>query len=255
MEGTGTGSVAFDRIAERYDETRGGLERGASLAGEIAPHLRPGLVAEVGVGTGAVALPLVGHGHPVVGFDLSLPMLRRAQQRLGARVANADGYRLPARAGSVANVVMVWVLHLVPEITPMLAEAVRVLAPGGRLATIPAGGQTEENEIADIVWAMHASLTDHRPRQDAPTAVVEAAEAAGLVLTAQTVARSEPWPETPEEQARRIEARVFASLWDLPDDRWAATVEPAIAALRALPEPDRPRTRITRYEVLVFDRP
>jgi hypothetical protein len=32
-------------------------------------------------------------------------------------------------------------------------------------------------------------------------------------------------------------------------------VEPAIAALRKLPEPDRARARRARYELLVFDRP
>jgi SAM-dependent methyltransferase len=247
--------VVFDRIAERYDETRGGLERGGSLASEIAPHLRPGVVAEIGVGTGAVALPLAERGHPVAGFDLSLPMLRRAHSRLGDRVANADAFRLPIRTESVPNVVMVWVLHLVPAIAPVLVEAARVLAPGGRLATIPAGSQAEDNEIADIVWAMHASLSDHRPRSDAPAAVVDAAAAAGLVLATRVEAISGPWLESPAEQARRIETRVFASLWDLPDDRWVDTVEPAIAALRALPHPDRPRERLTRYEVLVFDRP
>ena len=247
-------SVAFDRIAERYDETRGGTERGGSLAEVISPHLHPGLVAEVGVGTGAVALPLTERGHAVIGFDLSVPMLRHARQRLGPRVANADGFRLPVRSGAVDNVVLVWVLHLVPDVGAFLAEVARVLAPGGRLATIPAGSQSETGEIAEIVWAMHRELSDHRPRSDAPDTVVAAAEQAGLALVARAPASSGPWPESPAEQARRIEARTFASLWDLPDDRWAATVEPAIAALRALPDPDRPRERVTDYEVLVFDR-
>jgi hypothetical protein len=68
-------------------------------------------------------------------------------------------------------------------------------------------------------------------------------------------AQGEAWWQTPAEQAGRIAARSFSSLWDVPDDRWAAVVEPAIAALRALPEPDRPRERRTDYELLVFDRP
>jgi SAM-dependent methyltransferase len=249
-------SVAFDRIAERYDETRGGIERGGSLAAVIAPHLRPGgLVAEVGVGTGAVALPLAERGHAVVGFDLSLPMLRHAHGRLGPQVANADGYRLPVRSGAVANVVIVWVLHLVPDVSAFLAEVARVLAPGGRLATIPAGSQTETGEIAEIVRAMHRELTDHRPRSDAPDAVVAAAEQAGLATVDRATTTTGAHAESPAEQALRIETRTFASLWDLPADRWAATVEPAIAALRALPDPDRPRQRRADYELLVFERP
>ncbi len=69
-------SVSFDRIADSYDETRGGLERGGNIARAIAAHLRPGPVVEIGVGTAAVALPLEGAGHPVVGFDLSLKPVR-----------------------------------------------------------------------------------------------------------------------------------------------------------------------------------
>jgi SAM-dependent methyltransferase len=251
----GQRSVAFDRIADSYDETRGGVERGADLAREIAPHLRPGAVAEVGAGTGAVALPLTGLGHPVLGFDLSAPMLRHARDRLGSRVAAADGYHLPVRAASVPNVVIVWMLHLVPEMAPLLADVHRVLAPGGRLATVPAGSQAEHDDIGEIVQAMHANLRGRRSRPDEPATVIAAAESADLALGSRVVARGEAWWQSPEEQAGRIAARSFSSLWDVPDDRWAAVVEPAIAALRALPEPDRPRERRTRYELLVFDRP
>jgi SAM-dependent methyltransferase len=134
------GSIAFDRMAARYDETRGGLERGELLAGHLAPHLRPGPVLEVGVGTGVIALALGRHGHPVVGVDLSPPMLERARDRLGPRVALADAHDLPVPDGAVPNVVIVWVLHLVPDITALLAEAGRVTAAGGRIGVIPAGG-------------------------------------------------------------------------------------------------------------------
>jgi ubiquinone/menaquinone biosynthesis C-methylase UbiE len=89
------GSISFDRAAPTYDATRGGLERGVYLADSIVPHLRPGPVLEVGVGTGAVAVAVRERGHPVVGVDLSPAMLALAQPRLGPRVAVADGFRLP----------------------------------------------------------------------------------------------------------------------------------------------------------------
>jgi hypothetical protein len=56
-------------------------------------------------------------------------------------------------------------------------------------------------------------------------------------------------------QVRHIGARIWSSLWDLPPQRWAAVVEPALTALRALPDPDRPRGRRTTQTLLVFERP
>lgn len=86
----GTGSVPFDRIADTYDTTRGGVERGGRIAAGVDPWLRPGPVLEIGVGTGAVARPLTDRGHPVVGLDLSAAMLRGARERLGRRLRPAD---------------------------------------------------------------------------------------------------------------------------------------------------------------------
>ena len=38
-------------------------------------------------------------------------------------MAVADGYRLPVPDGAVPNVVLVWVLQLVPDVAGLLAEA------------------------------------------------------------------------------------------------------------------------------------
>lgn len=245
-----THSVSFDRIAGSYDETRGGLERGGVLARAIAVHLRPGPAVEIGVGTAAVALPLVRLGHPVVGCDLSEPMLRQAHDRLGARVAQADAYHLPVRTGAVANAVIVWVLQLVPDLAGILAESRRILSPGGRLAVAPAGGTFVGDEIDAILRPMNHAI---RPPRDRPAQVVEAASAAGLTLVDRVVGQSEVWRESPEDQARRVESRSWSTLFDVPDDQWSAVVEPAVAALRALPDPTRPRDRHARFELLVFE--
>ncbi|HET6950951.1 MAG TPA: class I SAM-dependent methyltransferase [Acidimicrobiales bacterium] len=242
-------SVAFDRIAARYDDTRGGLDRGRYLGAEIAPHLAPGPVLEIGVGTGAIALPLIELGHPVVGVDLSLPMLRQAQGRLGARVAQADGYHLPVGAGAVANVVVVWVLQLVPDVAGMLAEAARVVAPGGRVVIVPSGGQWDPDPMGDIFMSVAQAL---RPSRDRPRQLMAAAPGAGLAVVGHHATTPRAQTQSPEQLARLFEGRVWSMLWDVPDDRWAAVVEPAIAALRALPEPDRSRRRVTRDDVVVL---
>ena len=243
------GSIPFDRMADRYDETRGGLERGELLGGHLAPHLRPGPVLEVGVGTGVIALALGGHGHPVVGVDLSFPMLARARDRLGARVAVADGHDLPVPDGAVPNMVLVWVLHLVPDIAALMAEAGRVTAAGGRIAVIPAGGEWEPDAIGDIIVPMADAV---RPARDRPAHIEAAAPAAGLAVVA-----TEPTPdwervESPDDVARTIESRQWSSLWDLPDDRWAEVVEPALTALRSLPDHDQPRPRRAHDHVVVL---
>ena len=90
-------SINFDRIAPIYEESRGGLARGGAYARTIGAHLRPGLVLEIGIGTGSVALPLTDAGHPVVGVDISRNMLAAAHDRLGSRVAIADVMALAHR--------------------------------------------------------------------------------------------------------------------------------------------------------------
>ena len=243
------GSISFDRAAPTYDATRGGLQRGVYLAGNIAPHLRPGPVLEVGIGTGAVALALRDRGHPVVGVDLSPAMLALAQPRLGSRVAVADGYGLPVADRSVPNAVIVWVLQLVPDPQALVAEAGRVVAPGGRLALIPAGGNWTDDDIGDVIVPMAQAL---RPERDRPELLVAGAPAAGLALVAHETTPPARFLVSPEDMAQEIERRQWSSLWDVTDERWAEVVEPTLAALRALPEPQRPRERWKHDDVLVF---
>jgi SAM-dependent methyltransferase len=243
-------SVAFDRIAADYDATRGGLERGRRIAAGVAHWLRPGPVVEVGVGTGVVACELVDRGHPIVGIDLSLPMLARAHARLGSCVAVGDGYRLPLRPRSVPNALTVWVTQLVPDVGAFLASVGAVVAPGGRLVIVAAGIQTDHDEIERVVRPMAETL---RPRRDGPDQLAALAEGAGLRVVEQTTAGDGVWSVSPAEQADQIEARTWSMLWDLSDDVWDELVVPTIAALRALPDPDRRRERSGHVDVVVFE--
>jgi SAM-dependent methyltransferase len=244
--------IPFDRVAETYDVTRGGMERARDLVGVMAGGLRPGPVLEVGVGTGVIAAALGEIGHPVLGVDLSVPMLRRAQERMGARVALGDGYRLPVRDRAVPNAALVWVLQLVPDVPGFLAEVARTVAPGGRIVAVPAGGDWAPDEMSAAVDDMILTL---RPPQDRPEQIEAAARALGLEVVARTATTPRPQHDTPEDLAVMIERREWSMLWDLDDRTWARVVEPALTALRALPDPDRPRARASWHPVVVLERP
>jgi SAM-dependent methyltransferase len=244
--------IPFDRVAETYDVTRGGMERARDLVGVMAGGLRPGPVLEPGIGTGVIAAALGEVGHPVLGVDLSLPMLHRAQERVGPRVVLGDGYRLPVRDRSVPNAVLVWVLQLVPDVPGFLAEAARTVAQRGRIVAVPAGGDWAPD---DMTAAMDDMILTLRPPQDRPEQIEAAARDLGLRVVARTVTAPRPQHDTPEDLAVMIEQRVWSMLWDLDDLTWARVVDPALAALRALPDPDRPRARASWHPVVVLERP
>jgi ubiquinone/menaquinone biosynthesis C-methylase UbiE len=122
-----------------------------SLAG-VAQHLRTlataaggGRVLEAGCGTGRWLEELRPLASQVVGLDLSRGMLRRAQER-GPELALAQGQggELPFASGSMAMVYCVNALHHFPRPQAFIAEARRLLGPGGVLAVIgmdPRAGQ------------------------------------------------------------------------------------------------------------------
>lgn len=99
--------------------------------------LRPGeRVLLVGVGTGQ-DLPLLPAGVSAVGVDLSEPMLRRAARRVTGSAARVelrlgDAAALEMPSSSFDAVVLHLVLSVVPDPAAVVAEAMRVLRPGGR---------------------------------------------------------------------------------------------------------------------------
>lgn len=139
MDGTG-GSVVFDRAAGYYDATRGfppGVdERVADLFVEAGSLSEKSRVLELGAGTGRIAVPLAERVGSVVGVDLSRPMLARLLAKRGTRPlrpVQAEVARLPLRNARFDAVVAVHVFHLVACWRESLAEAARVLRPGGLL--------------------------------------------------------------------------------------------------------------------------
>lgn len=94
------------------------------------------LIAGAGTGLDLEALP---RGLRVAAFDASRAMVRRTgarAERLGLRVARAraDAQALPFADGAFDIVLLHLILAVVPEPERCLREAVRVLAPGGRIS-------------------------------------------------------------------------------------------------------------------------
>jgi SAM-dependent methyltransferase len=242
-------SISFDRIADRYDASRGGAARARNVAAGVAPHLVEGRVLEVGVGTGAVAGALRALGRDCVGVDLSEAMLRRALDRVGPRVVRGDAHHLPVRSRSCPNVLFVWVLHLVGDPVAALAEASRVLADGGRVVAVIDARRPDEEEIGPIVEALRSAL--RRPALITDD-VVQLATAAGLTPMARGTAPERTYLDSPAQAAAAIEQRTFSYLWGLDPETWNTVVQPAITALRALPDPDRGRLPSARQDITVF---
>ena len=118
-----------------YDATFGRLLRGGRRRTIASLALAPGdRLLVPGVGTG-LDLPLIPPGVAVTGIDLSPEMLARARRRAASadlRVADAQSLAFPD--GSFDAVLCTLILSVVPDGRAALAEAWRVLRPGGRLA-------------------------------------------------------------------------------------------------------------------------
>jgi SAM-dependent methyltransferase len=243
-------SVSFDKVAAIYDATRGGLERGIRFAAALAPRCGPGPVFEIGVGTGAIALPLRDAlGRTIVGADISPAMLVHAHARLGPTVAVADVARLPVADRSIGTVVASWILHLVGDPVATLCECRRVLRNDGRLLVISARGELEPDDIEPKMVDLHDVL---RVRLDIRERLVPMAVDCGLVLVGEHLTEAASWEESPADLIERMEKRQWGALIELDDDRFAQHVQPVIDGLRTLPDLDRSRVRTGRHRVFTF---
>jgi SAM-dependent methyltransferase len=150
------GSVNFDRAAEYYDRTRvTDPEALAETLGLLGQELgERGRVLEIGVGTGALAVPLEERGVQVVGVDVSTAMLAQLRRKSATLpVVAGDATMLPfpddAFGGSYAR----WVLHLIPGWRDVIAELTRVVRPGGVIVIEPGGYRGDWHEVWERIEA------------------------------------------------------------------------------------------------------
>jgi len=145
------GSLSFDPAAEYYDRTR--MTDAVSLAAalDLLDDVLPGGPAlEIGVGTGALAVPIAARGRRVVGVDLSPAMLGKLHDKDpegSVATALADATRLPFGSGSFTGAYCRWVLHLIADWHEAVRELCRVVDAGGVIVVEPGGYSGAWREI------------------------------------------------------------------------------------------------------------
>lgn len=230
----------YDQLAELYDETRGGERRGDEYAADVDAALPPGdgPILEIGVGTGVVALGLVRRGRAVVGLDMASKMLLRAVPRLGPVLVRADAAAMAIGDARIAHAYSVWVLQAVPDPERVLAEAARVIRPGGTYVVCLTQKAAPDDRVGQIVEAMGARIGSRSlgPKHKEPTTeqVLEWAGAAGFGGAEVRVLERE-WRSAPGKVVDGIRRRMWAGLRALDEASIEQLTRPAIDALEALP--------------------
>ena len=216
----------FDRVADKYDATRGFPPGVAERVCRWVLSRLPAdpTIAEIGVGTGRIAIPFVESGVRYTGFDISEQMLARLKQKLGGALRRANLHvaditqPLPVPEATQDAVIAVHILHLVDALAA-LQQVKQILRPHGAL-----------------VWGynMHDDLTPKRsirpkfyeivselggpPRRDffAQPAREQLAQW-GARVTQHVVAA---WTdsESPRNVLDGLRDRVMSSTWDIQDD-------------------------------------
>ena len=128
-------ATSFDYVcqAKTYDTTRAASPSVLAPIREAFDGLAAGSVLDVGGGTGNYAQAMATGGWQPVVIDRSPDMLARAAAK-GLATCRADAADLPMDDGSVDAVMLVSMLHHVPDWSSALDEARRVVRPGGVVA-------------------------------------------------------------------------------------------------------------------------
>ena len=124
------------------------------------PMTRGQRVLEIGVGAGSDFVRFARAGADATGVDLTEHAIRLVRQRLDnegleAHLQQADAESLPFEDEAFDRVYSWGVLHHTPDTGRAVREAVRVLAPGGRLCVML---YARHSWVAYGLWAKHALL-------------------------------------------------------------------------------------------------
>jgi|SRR5581483_1812559 len=154
----------YSHQAARYDRSRGVSADVLSAVLEALGQARGRRLLDIGGGTGNYAVALRRHGWAPTIVDVS-PYMRAQAEKKGVPTIGGDATRLPVADRSRDAVTMISMLHQVGDWRRALAEARRVLRPGGHLAVVLLATE----HLREVTWAydlfpsMRAFALPHRP--------------------------------------------------------------------------------------------
>ena len=259
-------SISFDRIASRYDATRGfppGVETQFATAFRRLSDVPPGSrLLEIGVGTGRIALPLASAGYSYVGVDLSRNMMARLQQRMqpGMRLVlvQGDATKLPLRDASVDAVVAVHVFHLIAGWETAVRELRRVVRPGGVLAN---GFNKQVRQLpSDQLRARWAAIVGELGgNTERPGTRIAQAEPLLVSLFGpphQVTMASWVRHESLRERLDLLAARTSSDTWELPDALLRESLARAEAwAQETFGDLDKPHSTEVHFVMMLYGSP
>lgn len=192
--------AAYDLVAADYDAHFGDELRhkvvDRALLSALLDYAGPGVVADVGCGSGQITRYLADRHAPVVGVDLSAAMVERARAKVPEAELHVGSMTdLPVTDGTWAGIVASYsVVNLAPgQRRAAYAEFARALRPGGWLLLsfhvdndeTAMGGRLELT-----TWFEHdVALTFYYLDPDVERAALEAA---GFVVRATTLRMPDP---------------------------------------------------------------
>lgn len=156
----------YSRQAVSYDRTRAASPAVVSALRHALRGAPGRRLTDIGGGTGNYAMAMREHGWDVLVVDRSPEMLKRARAK-GLATLRADAHRLPFDDASFDACMLVSMLHHVERPADALAEARRILRPGGRLVLMAfAREDIQDLWLLDFFPSSVAWMHDtHPPRE------------------------------------------------------------------------------------------
>ena len=151
----------FDAVGPEWDALRkvfnDDILRARAITRLVDPRLR---VADIGTGTGILALELARLGVTVIGVDNSARMLEAAEAKLaesgvsGVELRRGEAHRLPIGDGEVDGSFAHMVLHYLPSPGDAVAEMARIVKPGGTVVVVDFVRHQQEwmRQELGVVW-------------------------------------------------------------------------------------------------------